>query len=233
MPLGNRQSRNDWGVTAGQDRSRTIPTAGTHHDIEERKPRRQIVRKFNCNRLQLHVMKIQHIITDADATIYVGDFRLAPEVIFAGLGDGTARLLDMSGSFFALSESAARLVESALRLPMKKASATVAAEFGADALEVERDLHDLVDELCRRGSLRPAAEPAKERGRRRWAGALLYPLLRAVLAAPVVSLGKHGCCCCWPFSPTAGVDGPRPSPHGERHRTANTRTLLRTRKSRR
>lgn len=130
-------------------------------------------------------MKIQHIITDAGMVNAGGEFRLAADVIFARLEDGTARLFDMSGSFYALSESAACLVEDALRMPVQDAAAAVAEEFGAESLEVERDLHELLDDLRRRGSLRPAAEPSKARGRRRWAGALLHPLLRGLLAAPL------------------------------------------------
>lgn len=129
-------------------------------------------------------MKIQHIITESDMPAG-GGHRLAPEVILAKLEDGTARLLDMSGSFYALSETAAMLLESALRLPVKEAAAEVAAMYHIGETRAETDLRSLLDELRAKGALGPSGEPRRSRGRKGILARILKPFLRGVLLIPM------------------------------------------------
>jgi hypothetical protein len=130
-------------------------------------------------------------------------YRLAPDVLFVPAADGGARLLDMDGQFFALSESAARMLRDALELGPDEAADNVARQYGADREQVRQDLETFLADLTRQGLIASSALPT----RRRRSGSLparmiLSALIRLAVwlrptllgqAAGLLALSKWSC----------------------------------------
>ncbi len=86
-------------------------------------------------------------------------YRLAREVVLVSIADGSARLLDLQGQFFALSEVAAQMLGDTLELGRGGAAESVARRWEVDVERVKRDLDTFLAELLRRGLLVPADQP--------------------------------------------------------------------------
>ena len=91
------------------------------------------------------------------------EYWLSPHVIFLTVEDGSARLLDMAGSFHALPAVGTRMLQETLARGSEAAIARIAREYGVAPQQVRNDLTvfllDLETQglLCRQGS-RPRSD---------------------------------------------------------------------------
>jgi len=104
------------------------------------------------------------------------DFTLSPEVLFVEVQDGTARLLDLGGQFYALSGISTVMLRETLTHGVSAAAAQVSAQFRADPEQVKADLAAFLADLEAKGVVRRG--PAPPPTRPPWASGVL----RAVLA---------------------------------------------------
>ena len=79
------------------------------------------------------------------------DYALAPNIVFWVVEDGSARLLDLDGSFYALSRSAAELLRATLENGVEAAIDQIAGRYGIKASQVDKDLKQLLATLNRAG----------------------------------------------------------------------------------
>ena len=81
-------------------------------------------------------------------------YRLAPDVILVSAEDASARLLDLSGSFYALSATGAEMLQGVLGNGVEATIHDIAAQYGLEDSRVRSDLKDLLDKLERSGLVR-------------------------------------------------------------------------------
>lgn len=106
---------------------------------------------------------------------------LALDVILVPVQDGTARLLDMSGRFYAVSALGARMLQDTLAQGTAAAVRSIAAQYRVDTTQVQRDVDTFLHELAK---ARLICHPLR-RGRGRQASSivtslLLLPTLRGI-----------------------------------------------------
>src|SRR5262245_50025146 len=87
------------------------------------------------------------------ATTSEAEFVLARDVIFLTVADGSARLLDMGGSFHAMSTVGARMLRETLSNGIGAAVARIAEDYGVARQQVERDLTVFLRDLQSQGLL--------------------------------------------------------------------------------
>ncbi len=80
-----------------------------------------------------------------------GHYVLSTDVVLLPLEDGTARLLDLGGSFFGLSEVAAEMLRGTLEGGVEATIRRIAAEYHADSDRVRTDLAALLNKLRTKG----------------------------------------------------------------------------------
>jgi hypothetical protein len=106
-------------------------------------------------------------------------YRLAPEVVLVSVADGSARVLDLAGQSFALSEVAARMLADTLELGPEAAARAAASRWGIDLQQAATDLGGFLGELLNMGLLVPAGQPdPKPRCRARLGSMLVATLVR-------------------------------------------------------
>jgi hypothetical protein len=102
---------------------------------------------------------------------------LAMDVFLVPVVDGTARLIDLGGGCFALSQTGTELLRGAMELGVREAPGQVAQRYGIDPVGVRADLAELLTTLRRRRLIdRPGA--ARRGGR---LGALLLATIVAAI----------------------------------------------------
>lgn len=108
---------------------------------------------------------IKHILTAETPGPVAGEarYRLTPDVVVLLLADRSARVLNLGGDFFALSESAADLFGEILRTDPDTAAQCIARRHQADARQVRRDLESYIQTLVQGSVLRPAHGPESDR----------------------------------------------------------------------
>src|SRR5262245_30045824 len=79
---------------------------------------------------------------------------LAPEVLLVLIRDGTGRLLDLGGSFYALAATAATMLHDALREDPARAAVRLAARYKVQEQQVWSDLRRFLHELECKGLIR-------------------------------------------------------------------------------
>jgi hypothetical protein len=79
-----------------------------------------------------------HILAPTDAAKVV--HWLQPNVIFLLANDGSGRLLNLNGNFYALSTSGARILKELLERSPEEATDHLAFRYGVDAEQVKLDL---------------------------------------------------------------------------------------------
>jgi hypothetical protein len=104
-------------------------------------------------------------------------YLLAPDVFLVLVADGSARLLDLAGDCFALPPVGARMLRDTLERGTGAAVADVAAEFGVELAQVQRDFDHFLNGLQRRRLLRRARTPPR-RSRSLLPSLILMPVLR-------------------------------------------------------
>ena len=83
-----------------------------------------------------------------------GRYLLCPDVLLIPLEDGTARLVDLDGSFFDLSQTAAQMLKSSLEQGEADTIQQIAAEYNTDLDTVRTDLTALLTDLRAKGLVR-------------------------------------------------------------------------------
>jgi len=78
-------------------------------------------------------------------------YMLCPDVLLIPLEEGTARLVDLDGSFFDLSQTAAQMLKSRLEQSEADTIQQIAAEYNADLDTVHTDLTALLADLRAKG----------------------------------------------------------------------------------
>lgn len=92
------------------------------------------------------------------------EVQLAPDVVLLLLSDGSARILDFGGNFYAVSETAALMLNQTLEHGMESAAERIASTYGIEKSRAWDDLRRLVADLEKQGVLvGPQGQPSKER----------------------------------------------------------------------
>jgi hypothetical protein len=110
-----------------------------------------------------------------------GRYLLSPDVVLMPLEDGTAQLVDLDGSFYGLSETAALMLKDTLDMGEYDAVQRIAAQYNADLDRVHADLAVLLGTLRAKGLIRRSDDrlPAA-RLRTAIALAISYPVFKIV-----------------------------------------------------
>lgn len=111
-------------------------------------------------------------------------YRLANGVILVPVDDGSARLLDMGGSFFALTRSGAEMVQGVLTDGAAATVATLAGNYGVEQDRIRSDLDTLLGELVTARLIEANGDPSRSRG---WRGACARALVPLALSVPGVT----------------------------------------------
>lgn len=101
---------------------------------------------------------IERILTAETPGPVVGNarYRLAPNVVLLLLEDRSARVLNLGGDFFALSESAADLLGEIIQTDPDTAAQRIAHRHQAGVRQVRRDLEICTQRFLQMGVIRPA-----------------------------------------------------------------------------
>lgn len=111
------------------------------------------------------------------------DYVLTPDVILLLVRDGTARLLDLWGNFYALSATGATMLLETLHHGTTAAAHRVAAQYNVDIDQVRRDLQAYLEGLERERLLhRPGLSATRHRPKSITSSLALLPLLRGIHA---------------------------------------------------
>jgi hypothetical protein len=81
-------------------------------------------------------------------------YLLSPDVVLMQLEDGTAQLVDLDGSVFGLSETAAQMLKGTLDIGEQETIQGIAAEYNADLDRIRADLAGLLRTLRANGLVR-------------------------------------------------------------------------------
>jgi hypothetical protein len=100
---------------------------------------------------------IQAILTPPASPPLEADHALAPDTALVLLEDGTGRLLDLGGNFYALPGTAAGMLRDILRAGSTAAADRIAARHGVEVARVRQDLSAFLDSLARSHLVRRAA----------------------------------------------------------------------------
>jgi hypothetical protein len=111
------------------------------------------------------------------------DYSLGEAVFFLRAPDGSGRLLDLAGSFFATNAVGADLLEAACRSGEANAIATIAREYDVPTEQVRADFETYVSSLVARRLLRRA--DADPRHRAEFSKAFIRAAVRALLRRKV------------------------------------------------
>jgi len=95
------------------------------------------------------------VVAEHTASRYV----LSPDVVFLALDDGTARLLDLDGSFFGLSDIAAEMLKGTLDQGIAATVQRIAAEYDGQLERVQADLAALLGKLRTKSLIRLSDDP--------------------------------------------------------------------------
>ena len=106
-------------------------------------------------------------------------YALAAEVVLVPVDDGSARVLDLQGQFFALSAVAAHMLRDVLERGPAGAVDSTVVRWGVDRARAQADVDTFLADLLKQGLLVPVGQPPRPpRLRVRFAGWLLALLLR-------------------------------------------------------
>ena len=104
---------------------------------------------------------IKAIVSSADtANQATADYVLRPDVLLLLLEDGTARLLDLDGDIYALSHTAATMLDEALRYEVAAIARGLAVRYGIDQHQAEADTRAFLNQLEQKGLIRRAPPTA-------------------------------------------------------------------------
>jgi hypothetical protein len=128
---------------------------------------------------------IQAILSAETAALREGtaEYRLAPNVVLLLVHDGTARLLDLEGNFYALSATGAVMLYEILMSDSAAAVRKIATEYDVAAQHVQNDVHVFLAKLIAKQLIyRSGLSPHADAGRAMVPPLLLTPMLYAIEA---------------------------------------------------
>jgi hypothetical protein len=129
---------------------------------------------------------IQNVVTADSLSTAPGAYVLSSDVVLVLIDDRTGRLLDLGGTFYALSAIAAEMLQHVLNGPLARAASMIATCYGEPIDRVAEDLTGLLADLEQRGLIRPAGVAGPRiRLAHRLAATLLPSVIRFTLALPV------------------------------------------------
>jgi hypothetical protein len=109
------------------------------------------------------------------------EYVLAPDVVLLLTRDGSGRLLDMGGRFYALPAVGAEMLRATLERGSEAAVRQIAERSGAAPGRVRADLAAWLDQLERQGAIRRRqARRPRLRPRSTWLALVLIPALRLI-----------------------------------------------------
>src|SRR5437879_4130090 len=114
------------------------------------------------------------------------DYVLAPDVVLVQVEDGTVRLLDMAGEFYALPAIGAEMLQGVLEQGLARTVADLATLYDADPEQVQADLTALLEQLVQRGLLQKGT--ARPRRGCFWPALFLIPCLHLIRWLPFMRL---------------------------------------------
>lgn len=133
------------------------------------------------------IISAETVIRGASQAEYV----LAPDVVLALVRDGTGRLLDLGGCFYALSATAAAMLHEVLRDDPTSAASRLAARYRVQEQQIRGDLRQLLKDLERKGLIRRCGQGrGVDKCRRLLASLFLGPALCCIHAWPASVRGK-------------------------------------------
>lgn len=88
-------------------------------------------------------------------------YALADDVLYVSVDDGSARLLDMNGSTFALSRGGAEILQEVLKHGEERAAQIVATRYGIACARVAQDARNLLGELAQTRLVRSSGADAR------------------------------------------------------------------------
>src|SRR5690242_10461236 len=91
-------------------------------------------------------MMIQSVLS-AESDAIGNDYLLQPNVIFLLIKDGSARLLDLEGNFYTISQVGAEMLAETLRFGTATAAEHIATKYSAELSSVQNDLYGLLHTL--------------------------------------------------------------------------------------
>lgn len=110
-----------------------------------------------------------------------GAYALSPAVVLLAVDDGSARLFDLDGAFYALTESAAEMLQGALAHGIDATVVRLAERYAVAPGRIRSDIEALFDDLARRRLIeRTGARKRRGRLRRLSARAVIGPVLRCL-----------------------------------------------------
>lgn len=83
----------------------------------------------------------------AEVDVTESDYRLAPNVIFLRIQDGSARLLDLDGNFYAISQMGAQMLYETLKGGIAAVAVRIATEYDTELSHVQNDLRAFLHDL--------------------------------------------------------------------------------------
>lgn len=121
----------------------------------------------------------------------MGDYQLSPNVVVLNLEDGTARLLDLGGNFYALSLTGAAMLSATLREGSARAAQSISSAYNVDIATIQHDLRAFLADLEARQLIIRSEQPLPFSWKTRLALRLLPPLLHCIHAR-FISLKVRG-----------------------------------------
>lgn len=97
---------------------------------------------------------VQQGTPDHEVTTPQGNFCLSPDVILVNVDDGSARLLDMTKSFHAVSAVGARMLQTTLAVGVDDAIPLLSQHYDVERQQIEADLTSFLSDLESQGLLR-------------------------------------------------------------------------------
>jgi hypothetical protein len=113
------------------------------------------------------------------------NYALASDVLFLRIQDGSARLLDLGGNFYAISQTGAHMLDKTLAMGPASAAASIAAEYHCDLSCVEHDLAAFLRDLEKKRLIRSTRWPRARGNRKYLSSLLLVPCLQGLSLLPV------------------------------------------------
>ena len=108
------------------------------------------------------------------------EYELSPNVVFLPVQDGTARLLDMGGKFYAIGQVGAEMLKGILDQGVEATVIRLAGQYEVEPRRIQKDLHTLLDDLRSQGLICNRQEERKPRTGGGWPALILVPAIRLV-----------------------------------------------------
>lgn len=121
---------------------------------------------------------ITSVLSSSAKPIHHNSYSLSKNVVLLMVKDGTARLLDLEGGFYATTVTGARILEAALQQGADLACQTLAAQFKIDARKLKADVDLFLLTLQRKRLLvAPHSKRLQRRSAKKLCSWLLVPIL--------------------------------------------------------